>query len=120
VTVLTGRKGNFVRIQEEQYQADIAAAEERGRASAEASFRTAAVDKLQAMEKEKAGAEVIEKLRAMEKQDKEKQDKAAGAAGSGTEQDAHALSEKIKTHIAGEAAKGRRIGYAIAAAELSR
>lgn len=118
MTMLTGRPNNFVRIPESQYQADIAAAEERGRASvaiptvaatpatptATAATSPTPQPSLPTEEQEAAMAEV-------------KRLNAARAAEVAN--DPEVIAAKLRAYVAGEAGKGRKISLSQASAEIA-
>lgn len=113
MTMLTGRAGNFVRIPESQYKADIAAAEERGRASVSetvepasvtATASSAATEPADPTQEEKAALAQVKALQAAE--------------AARTTADPNAIASKITAHIAEQKKAGRRIGYAQAAKEI--
>ncbi|MDW5266921.1 MULTISPECIES: hypothetical protein [Acidobacteriaceae] len=110
--MLTGRPGNFVRIPESQYTADIAAAEERGRASASQTAQSstvaaAAPTAAEAAEPTREQKDAVEQVKVLQ---------AAEAARNAD--DPKALAERITAHIAEQKNGGRRIGYALAAKEV--
>lgn len=113
MTMLTGRPGNFVRIPESQYKADIAAAEERGRASASQTAQPTSVvavvspvaaQPAEPTQEEKDALAQVKALQAAE---------AANAAD-----DPKALAAKLTAYIADQKKSGRNISYAKATQEL--
>jgi hypothetical protein len=114
MTTLTGRPGNFIRISESQYQADIDAAEKRGRASA-AQAATNSATPVAATPPTVAPKTTPEQEAAMAEL-KVLQEKAKADAQAKNAHDPKALT----AYVAEQKAKGRTIGFAQAAQELSR
>lgn len=140
--MLTGHKGNFVRIPESQYAADIASAEARGRAASVGSASTTSQASPTMSETERlAGIDALAigldlpQLVTQMKQDgipvsiaaceivKALASRKAGTAGRSTgakSGDTAQYAAKLEDRVAKAKAEGRPLGLAQAAAELQR
>jgi len=122
MTMLTGRPNNFVRIPESQYQSDIAAAEERGRAAAAQSSPAVVSQSQPNPTQPKPTAPTPEQEKAMTElkvlQNAAINRNAQAAAES--EADPKAIGGQLVEYQAAEKAKGRKISLSQAAHELNK
>lgn len=108
--------GTRMKMSEDEFKAEIAAAEERGRASAAAAQPAVPVTAETKVAVPSAPIPTKEQEAAMVEIQALKAKMAADAAVAN---DPKLMSAKITAHIAAEAAKGRRIGFALAASEIA-
>jgi hypothetical protein len=110
--MLTGRPNNYVRIPESQYQADIAAAEERGRASVSrtqeptqiASAATAQRGTSEPTQEQKAAMEEVKLLQ----------------AAYASEADAVTEAARLQAYVNEQKKQGRKVSLAQASAEINK